>query len=369
MFSFVPLAQAPHTLSLKTLSSSYPSEDFSLRHDHPRHTHPRHTQNILPFVDDVSSSSSELYASRQRYYEALAEARAAEAEYLQAQARARAEEARIERQRALQAAARQRAYEEEVARQARVREIEEIHKMAKALQMERERSEKIESLKRRMLGMPQAEVDVPRLAACGQQPQTPDRREEQEALRAFYDFFYGGTPVRKVRLSSYSVPILLSDVSMGIQPAPASAERVSISPTTLSPAFVPPTPASETQLKSRSAVPHSSPQPDEDANANLLSHLFDVSLDDAKKVFPVESASPPAHATAPVPAPTPTKAKPTTTSNIQEDKSAEAAAFKIFAEMFGLRPASAASNQTEKKAAPPTTAVRFSYPRVFYSLF
>lgn len=367
MFSFVPLAQAPHTLSLKTSSSSYPSEDFSLRH--PRHTRARHTQHILPFVDDVSSSPSELDASRQRYYEALAEARAAEAEYLQAQARARAEEARIERQRALQAAARQRAYEEEVARQARVREIEEIYKMVKSLKEERERKEKIELLKRRMFGMPQTEVDASRLAPLGQQPQTPDRREEQEALRAFFDYFYGATPVCKVRLLSYTVLMLLSNVSMDKQPAPTQTECVSIPPTTLPLSSAPPASASDAPLKSRSAVPNSSPQPDEDAYAKFISHLFGVPLDHAKKSSPVKSTTPTAHATVPVPAPTPTETKPPTTPKIREDKSAEVAAFKIFAEMFGLGPALAASNQTEKKTASPSTPVRLSYPEVFRSLF
>lgn len=362
MFSFVPLAQAPHTLSLKTPSSSYPSEDFSLRH--PRHTRARHTQHILPFVDDVSSSPSELYASRQRYYEALAEARAAEAEYLQAQARARAEEARIERQRALQAAARQRAYEEEVARQARVREIEEIHKMVKSLKEERERKEKIELLKRRMFGMPQSEVDASRLAPPGHQPQTPDRREEQEAL-----CFYGATPVCKVRLLSYTVPMLLSNVSMDKKPAPTQTECVSIPPTTLPLSSASPASASDVPLKSRSAVPNSSPQPDEDAYAKFISHFFGVPLDHAKKSSPVKSTTPTAHATVPVPTPTPTETKPPTTPKIREDKSAEVAAFKIFAEMFGLGPALAAPNHTEKKTASPSTPVRLPYAEVFGSLF
>lgn len=220
MFTFVPLAQAPHTLSSK---SSYPSEDLYLRHHHSRHTPSRHTQPILPFVDDDSSSSSELYASRQRYYEALAEARAAEAEYLQAQARARAEEARIERQRALQAAARQRAYEEEVARRVRAREIEERLRRAKALQVERERAKKIELMRQQMFGM--ADIDASGHAACDpcglcqqSQPQTPARHEEEEALRAFFEFFHGAPPAYKVCSPSHLVLTLPSDVLSDSQP-------------------------------------------------------------------------------------------------------------------------------------------------------
>lgn len=363
MFTFVPLAQAPHTLSSK---ASYPSHDLSLRHHHSHHTPSRHTQPIFPFVDDDSFSSSELYASRQRYYEALAEARAAEAEYFQAQARARAEEARVERQRALQAAARQRAYEGEVARRVRAREIEERLQRAKALQVERERTKKIELLRRQIFGLPDNEASA--CDPCGlcqqSQPQTSARHEEQEALRAFFEFFHGASPAYKVCSPSHLVLILLSDVSLDIQPTSAQTERVP-TPTTPSSSSMRPTAVPERPIESRSAVPNSSPKPDEDALARFVSYLFGVSLDDAKKMSPVKSGSPAPHAAASVPTPTLTETKPVTTSKIQEEKSAEVDALKIFAEMFGLRPALVTSNQTEQKPASPSTTVRLSYTGAF----
>lgn len=293
MFYIVPSTQTPHTLSSRASFPSYPSEDFARPHSHHHHRHlHRRTQ---PYIDDNSFSTSDLYASRQRYDQALAQVRAAEAEYLQAQAQARAraeEQARLERQRALQAAARQRAYEEELARRERSRVLQ-----AKA-EAERQRRIRIELVKRQMFAIPNVEATpyghrgYPRRQPSQQQLQRPRPRQEQDAVKDVLELLYGVTPARNVCSCSSSLANLSPNVSSKNQSTPAPVKRVSFASTPTYSSSVPPTPTPQTPLKPRPSAHQAQPQSDEDAITDFIASLFGAPAEVPKKAAASVSPTP-----------------------------------------------------------------------------
>lgn len=267
MFYIIPSAQSPHTLSQRASYPSYPSSDFA----RPRHNHHHHrrSQPAYSFADHNGVSPTDVYASQQRYQNALAQVRAAEVEYVRAQARARAEEqARIERQRALEAAARQRAYEVEVARMERLKVIRE----------EQIRRERIELSRARLYASYRPEqlefYERPRPDRTAHH-RHHHRRFEQDDLDNLFTLVNGVTPAQTVRFTS---PLDLQASSdpetvLQLQRPATSTNRVSFAPL---PTYssVPPTPAPETPLKPRPSVHKPKPQSDEDVVAEFITSLF-----------------------------------------------------------------------------------------------
>lgn len=306
MFYIVPATQAPHNISQRASFPSYPSEDFARPHSHHHHRlHHRSAQPGTPYIGDESLSSSDLYASQQRYNQALAQVRAAEAEYLRAQARARAEEqARFERQRVLQAAARQRAYEEELGRMERARVLQ-----AKA-EAERQRRVRIELLRRQMFATP--DMDATMFHHSGyphrqhSELQQPRPRQGQDAMKDVFEFLYGATAERNVRLLSSSLATSIPDTSSHNQPTPAPTKRVSFAAVPSYSSSVPPTPAPQTPLKPRPSAHQAKPQSDEDAITDFITSLFGASTEAPKKA----AAPPQRNVQAPEPQPS-SSASPT----------------------------------------------------------